>query len=140
MSSDYCSSEKSTDCKSSSSECKCKMNDKLATKIQNYWKKYFPDALILPIIGFPSNSGGVMTLTHTMGGPQMSIDGLISKSPLANNALYSVECSDNKYLNLYEIMIPDIPGFKGEPSTAEVYVKALGDCGLDVAGVHFHWW
>lgn len=139
---------------SSSSKEECVVDDKLAKSIEKLWKKYFPDALLLPVIGLPSNSGGVGTLTHTMGdGHLMSINGLVSKSPLANNALYSFECAkpvkhdgkdhhcdDGKFLNLYEIMIPDLPGKDGEDSTAEYYVKLLGKYGLSVAGVHFHWW
>ncbi len=37
-------------------------------------------------------------------------------------------------------MIPDIPGAAGEESTANFYVRRLWELGLDVAGVHFHWW
>lgn len=143
--------------KSDSSSCKeeCVVDDKLAKLVERLWKKYFPDALLLPVIGLPSNFNGVATLTHTMGdGHLMSINGLVSKSALANNALYSFECAkpakhhndhdclckDSKYLNLYEIMIPDIPGKDGEDSTAEYYVKLLSKYGLSPAGVHFHWW
>ncbi len=60
------------------------------------------DAFLLPVIGYPSNNYGV--LTHTDGsGVMMKIDQLTSKSPLANNALYSAECSHHHYLNLYDI-------------------------------------
>jgi hypothetical protein len=98
----------------------------------------FTDAAVLPVIGYPSHSGGVVTITHGMD-HKMSINGLVSNSPLANNALYSVECTGGQFLNLYEAMIPDIPGKNGQPSTAQLYVNALRDNGLDVAGVHFHW-
>ncbi len=119
----------------------CLVDDNFALEVQGIWQAAFPDAALLPVIGYPSNSGGVGTLTHTMGtGMLMSINGLTSKSPLANNALYSFECTDSRYLNLYEIMMPDIPGENGEDSTAEIYVKLLYSYGLSVAGVHFHWW
>ena len=128
---------------SSSSSCSsdCLVDDRFARKVEDIWKEAFPDASLLPVIGFPSNSGGVGTLTHSMGdGMLLSINGLPSKSPLSNNALYSFECSKGHYLNLYEIMIPDIPGRDGDDSTAEIYVKLLSKYGLSVAGVHFHWW
>lgn len=119
----------------------CVVNDNLARQVEALWKQAFSDASLLPQIGLPSNSKGVLTLTHTDGsGNLMKINGLPSKSPLANNALYSAECSRDKYLNLYEIMLPDIPGEDGEPSTAEFYVNQLGQQGLSVSGVHFHWW
>lgn len=75
----------------------------------------------------------MISLIHKMGvGYLMKINGQPSKLPLANNALYSVECSKNKFLNLYEIMIPDIPG---NESTAEIYVNALYNQGFDVVDV-----
>ena len=134
---------------SSKSSCDdCIVNDEVALAIQAQWKKAFSDASLLPVIGLPSNGNGVGTLTHTMGdGHFMRINGLISKSPLSNNALYSFECAESeddssvvKYLNEYEIMIPDIPGRNGHKSTGEYYVKLLAKYGLSVAGVHFHWW
>lgn len=132
----------SSDSDSSRSCNKCRViDDCSAEKLLKVWKRAFCDAIILPVIGYPSNSGGVVTITHTMGDSVLlNINGLASKSPLANNALYSAECIDGHYLNLYEIMIPDIPGKCGEESTAEIYVNALRDKGLNVAGVHFHWW
>lgn len=127
------------------SECnncqkRCVVTDKLAREIEALWKSAFHDAALLPVIGLPSNNHGVLTLTHTDGsGNMLKINGLPSRSPLSNNALYSAECSKGQYLNLYEVMIPDIPGADGRESTAEIYVKLLGECGLNVAGVHFHW-
>lgn len=117
------------------------LTDDMARRIEQVWKEHFPDATILPVIGYPSNSGGVVTLTHSMGtGHLLHINGLPSKSPLSNNALYSAEISNGRYLNLYEIMIPDIPGANGCPSTAQVYVNALYKLGLTPSGTHFHWY
>lgn len=116
------------------------ITDEKARQIEQLWKLSFPDASIFPIIGLPSNNKGVVTLTHTMGdGKLMTINGLASRSPLANNALYSSEVSNGRYLNLYEIMVPDVPGQNGQPSSGSRYVNALAANGLDVAGVHFHW-
>ena len=121
--------------------CKdCVVNDKVAKRVEKLWKDAFQSALLLPVIGYPSNADGVATLTHQLNDSHpMKLNGLVSKSPLANSALYSFECSDGKYINLYEIMLPDIPGKHGEISTAQYYVKLLGKYGLDVAGFHFHW-
>jgi len=116
------------------------MNDELAHAVERLWRQSFDEAMLIPVIGVPSTADGVMTLTHDMGDDLMSINGQPSRSPLANYALYSAECSQNLYLNLYEVMIPDIPGRHGNYSTAEFYVNRLRDLGLDVAGVHFHWW
>ena len=117
------------------------MNDQIAAQVAAEWKKVFSDASLFPVIGLPSNNKGVMTLTHTMGphAPPLMINGLASRSPLANNALYSSEVSGGKYLNLYEIMLPDIPGSNGEPSTTQRYVNAMARQGIDVAGNHYHW-
>jgi hypothetical protein len=74
-----------------------------------------------------------------MHGPLLKINGLPSKSPLSNNGLFSTEVRNGKYINLYEMMIPDIPGKDGERSTSQIYIDKLYKYNLDVAGVHFHW-
>ena len=120
----------------------CCIDDRLAEKILCIWKEYYADAFILPVVGFPSNNNNkVAVYSHTDGsGHLMRVNGLESKSPLANNALYSFECTRDKFLHFYEIMLPDIPGKNGERSTAQIYVNALKDNGLDVSGVHWHFW
>lgn len=115
------------------------MNDSVADHVTATWKEAFPDATLLPVIGKPSNNHGVMTLTHTMGGRPMTIDGLASRSPLANNALYSCEVTGGKYLNLYEIMLPDVPGQGGSPSSCQRYVRSASALGITIAGLHYHW-
>lgn len=122
-------------------DSQCGINDRLARNVERMWQRAFPSASLLPVIGYPSNNNNkVAVLTHMMDKNLMKINGLTSRSPLANNALYSFECSRDKFINLYEIMIPDLPGRRGEKSTAQIYINALRDNGLDVAGVHFHWW
>jgi hypothetical protein len=96
--------------------------------------------MLLPVIGLPSNNNKLAVLTHTMQGPPMLVNGLPVKSPLANNALYSFECENGKFLHLYEIMLSDIPGVDGARSTVQVYANALHANGLDVAGVHWHFY
>lgn len=85
----------------------------------------------------------VMLLTHQLGTMPMTLDGVTSMSPLANNALLSIECvtinGRKDWLMMYEIMIPDIPGVRGEASTAEVYRNSLNDQGLRIDGDHYHW-
>ena len=117
-----------------------KVDDKFARKVESLWKEYYEDATLLPIVGIPSTGGGVGLLTHTMGDDmKMLINNLKTLSPIANNALYSFEASQGKFINLYETMIPDMPGHNGSKSTGQIYLNALRDNGLDVAGVHFHW-
>jgi hypothetical protein len=115
------------------------MNDGVASLVLDVWRKAFHDAALLPVIGYPSKNQGVMTLTHTMGSPPMTIDGLVSRSPLANNALYSCEVSGGTWLNLYEIMLPDVPGLHGEPSSCQRYMNAAMKLGISVSASHYHW-
>lgn len=118
------------------------LDDIEADYLASLFKGLDPKAAVLPVIGYPSNANGVVTITHQIAGmPPMRINNLVSNSPLANNALYSAEYSGGYYQNLYEIMIPDVPSADPMvPSTADLYVKLLAAEGLDVAGVHFHWW
>jgi len=71
----------------------------------------------------------------------LKINGLESKSPLANAALFSTECTGGKFMNLYEMMLPEgnstVPGKK---SNAQLYSEELGQRGVSVAGQHWHWW
>ena len=121
------------------------LDNNTAISVVNVWRQLFPDAAPLPGIGMPSQNKGVLTLTHTatMRGmapmPPMTINGLPSNSPLANNALASHEVSNGRWLNLYEIMLPEIPGTNGAPSSVQRYVDALIAQGVDVAGNHYHW-
>jgi hypothetical protein len=119
----------------------CFIDDARAQRIVDIWKNYgFSDATLLPVIGFPSKAQGVGTLTHTTGdGMLLSINGLVSKSALSNNALQSFECSDGKYINLYEIMISDYPGKDGRISTVQYYINCLIKSGLSVSASHYHW-
>jgi virulence-associated protein VapD len=128
------------DCQmASQTERQAKVNDHLAKQVEKIWKAEYKGATLLPVVGIPSKSGGVGVLTHTMDSNLMRINGLESKSPLSNNALYSFESIAGKFVNLYEIMVPDLPGRDGQKSTGQIYLNALRDNGLDVAGVHFHW-
>lgn len=120
-------------------------DDAAAEQVANVWKAMFPDAAVLPVIGYPSKSKGVMTLTHSgnvVGMPPMApmtINGVSSGSPLANNALYSAEPTAAGFLNLYETMLPDVPGTNGSPSLGTRYKDALQMLGIEVDGDHYHW-
>jgi len=117
------------------------MTDCLAKQIECLWKQAFCDATILPELGVPSCACGVMTLTHNLGKcvPKVKINGLTSLSILANNAFYSAEVSCGKWLNLYQIQIPDIPGKNGCKSSGEVYNEALVKLGISIEGDHYNW-
>ncbi len=118
------------------------VTDDLARQIEAEWKAAFPDTFLLPAIGLPSQGKGAGTLTHTLA-PYFTvlqrINGLASMAPLANNALYSFENSRGKCINLYEVLLPDLPGVGGERSTVQIYINALEAEGIEVAGRHFHW-
>jgi hypothetical protein len=117
----------------------------MAEQVASVWKTLFPDAAVLPVIGYPSHGRGVMTLTHSGNvsglppSPPMTINGVPSSSPLANNALYSAELTPHGYLNLYETMLPDVPGKNGAPSLGSRYKNALQAFGIEVDGDHYHW-
>ncbi len=121
------------------------LDDAMAEQVTSVWKAMFPDAAVLPVIGYPSHGKGVMTLIHSgnvVGQPSshpMTINGVSSGSPLANNALYSAELTPHGYLNLYETMLPDVPGKNGSPSLGSRYKNALQTLGIEVDGDHFHW-
>ena len=120
-------------------------DDRAAEQVANVWKAMFPDAAVLPVIGYPSKNKGVMTLTHSgnVAGmpamPPMTINGVSSASPLSNNALYSAEPTAHGFLNLYETMLPDVPGTNGSPSLGTRYKDALQMMGIEVDGDHYHW-
>lgn len=71
--------------------------------------------------------------------PNMKIDGIATRSEFWNSYAFSSECSDGKYVNGFEVQLPDLLGEKGEPSIVQIYLKALGDNDLTPAGVHIHW-
>jgi hypothetical protein len=118
------------------------LNDDICRKCENVFKKFDPNATILPGIGLPSQNNGVCTILHGMpGSNKLKINGLESSSPLANAALFSTECAQGKTLNLYEMMLPEgLSSIPGEKSNVEKYVEELNDSGINVAGSHWHWW
>jgi hypothetical protein len=128
-------------------DCECNpccapvMTDCLAREIECIWKQAFCDSILIPCIGVPSTARCVMTLTHTMGkcAPKIRLNGLESRSPLVNNAFYSAEVSGGKWLNLYQVMIPDIPGKCGCKSSGEIYTEALVKLGISIEGDHYNW-
>lgn len=118
-----------------------KMTDSLAKEVECLWKKAFCKATILPVLGVPSCNECVMTLTHAMGEcvPKVSINGLKICSMLANNGFYSAEVSCGRWVNLYQVMLPNIPGCNGCKSSGEVYNEALIKFGISVEGDHYNW-
>jgi hypothetical protein len=76
------------------------------------------------------------------GAKNLKINGLESKSPLANAALFSSECSNGKFLNLFEIMLESgLPAMgSGEKSNAELYADELNRRQVGTNVSHFHWW
>ena len=113
-------------------EC-CIVDKKLEDELVCLWKQFTDDV-------DPSTENGVILIAH--GLPVKitnTINGLVSKSPLVSHGLYSAECSAGKYINLYEIIIPDIPGCNGEDSTGKIFAKILSKYDIYTDGDHFHW-
>lgn len=119
--------------RSKGSKC-CKITDCYAKEVEKVWKDCFCTARLLPVIGYPDCNHGVMTLTHAPDDGKIKVDGLCSNSIVLNNAFYSSECVDGKYLNLYRVTLEDIPGKCGRLSTVQIYVNELAKLCLDVAG------
>jgi hypothetical protein len=121
--------------------CCPEMTDCLAKQIECIWRKAFCDATIIPKLGVPSCACSVMTLTHTLGNcaPCVSINGLKSKSMLTKNAFYSTEVSCGKWINLYQIVLPNIPGKCGCKSSGEIYTEALTKLGISLGGDSYTW-
>ena len=121
--------------------CSPCMNDCLARQIECIWKGLFCDATIIPTLGMPSCNGGVMVLTHQLGNciPNQKINGLCVKSMLANNAYYSAEVSDCKWVNLYQALIPNVAGKCGCKSSNDVYTEALVKWGISIDSSELVW-
>lgn len=136
-----CGESKNQCCSEFVNCCEPIMTDCLAIKIECIWKQAFCDAILIPIIGVPSCSCGVMTLTHSLGNciPKSIINGLVTLSSLANNAFYSAEVSCGKWINLYKIIIPNIPGNCGCKSTGELYTNELVKLGISIEGDYYDW-
>jgi len=129
----------------SSSSSACNITDDTCTNLSKLFQVLDPNATALPDIGLPSQGNGVCTITHQMAGtPHMLINGDECKSILCNNALFSTECTaSGHYLNLYEIMIDDIPSVDNSTgvirSSSQFYADSISRSGLSVSGLHTHW-
>ncbi|AAV50984.1 hypothetical protein [Acanthamoeba castellanii mimivirus] len=121
--------------------CPPLVDDCLAKKLECLWRQCFCDARLIPEFGVPCQSDGVAVITHTLGRGlcNLKINGLKSQSILANNSFYSVEVSGCKWLNLYEIQLPDVPGKNGCKSSGEIYTEALVKLGISVEGDGYRW-
>ncbi len=116
------------------------MNDGMVHQLETLWKFVFPDTMLL--LGSSSGNNGINFLTYSLGSNMLlQMNGLTSSSSslLAKNAFYSVECYHGKYINLYEIKLPDILGRNGELSTVQFYINTLEEQGLDVTGNSPSW-
>lgn len=119
--------------------CPPVVDDCLAKEILCLFKQAgFCDA---SLIGLPSCNDCVLTLTHSLGNclPCLKINGLPTKSIIANNAFYTAEVSNCKFLNLYQITLPDVAGSCGCKSSTEVYTEALVRLGISVDSNSSNW-
>ena len=133
--------EKRNECCEKRNECCPVMDDCLAKEIECLWKQCFCDATIVPCLGVPSQTCGVLWLTHTLGKclSKSKINGLCVKSSLVRNAQYTAEVSDGQWVNLYSVRLPNIPGKCGCKSSTEVYVEALAKLCISVEGDTYGW-
>jgi hypothetical protein len=117
------------------------MTDCLAEEIACIWQNAFCDAQIIPKLGVPSCACGVMTLTHSLNQYlcDMKINGLTIKSMVANNAFYSAEVSCGKWVNLYQITLPDIPGRDGCKSSIEIFTEILAKSCISIDSIGNSW-
>ena len=76
-------------------DCAQPITDEVANELLQMWSEHFPGVVALTM---PSTANGVFTLAYGMDGPNMRLNGLISKSPLANFGLFSTEVSNGKYI------------------------------------------
>ena len=107
------------------------------------------------ILTKPEDAGpfqGVCTFLHKVPGMlDMTVNGVVTKTPLNNVALFSTECvsmtgADGSVQSLpysvYEIMVPDKPAVATAHgsivSQAQQYVHALGDNRVPPMAVHYH--
>lgn len=139
------------DCKSKDKR-ECNVDAKTRRKLDALWSSVFPDAG--PLVKVPIRGGKedgplpTYTLSHTLKQAEGSgwtdefvftINGLVVRSPLGIDAFFSTECSDNQYVNLYTVILPDIPGTDGDISTSQFYINRLAEEGLNVSGIMFKW-
>lgn len=90
---------------------------------------------------------GICFFAIDFHGDPLTINGYDSSSPLSTYALGSSELApkhDNPNkkanMNLFEVMMPDEPNFKGNLSQGQYYVKFLAEEGIPSSISHFHWW
>ena len=128
-SSSSCSKKKKT--RASHKKCKtnkcitCAITTDLSNKVLAKFSCSFPDAYLT----FKTSS--TITVTHTIPSwNHPKLNGVRTCSILTNNAFMTSECSDNNYLNLYQVILPDIPGSCGDDSTVEIFTKLLSKFGL----------
>ncbi|MHB1774187.1 MAG: hypothetical protein ACYCST_21160 [Acidimicrobiales bacterium] len=74
----------------------------------------------------------VLRIDYRFDLPHILIDGLKTKSSLANGASFSVEKINGEYFNLHETIIPDIAGKEGKPSLVNIAKTIIENLGLSV--------
>lgn len=121
------------------------IDSNLCEKIRKSYAEILNISLLnVPEVGKAKNN--ICMYALDFGLPCLNINGFESRSPLSNYAFGSSELSKNsenhqEYLNLFKIMIPDIPNWKnGGKSRSQMYVEFLDKEGLKASVAHFHWW
>lgn len=116
----------------------CRIDERFAYRLQQMWKRYFHDTK-------SSLERGIFTLTSRIECEPLLVNGIPSKSTLVNNGIYSLEFSEGKYINLFEVPVPDLRGDFGKKdayhhcTTVQFYIDELKNQGLNVTGVSRNW-
>ena len=130
----------------------CCISSRTRKKLDKLWGSTFADAG--PLEKKPlgdckeERKSNVYLLSHTLRRCdqdqwtdifRFTINGLVVRSPLGLDSFFSSECSKGRYVNLYTVILPDIPGRNGDISTSQFYINLLAQEGLNVSGIMFNW-
>lgn len=106
-------------------------DDNYSKKIQSQFQQCYNTTNLI------CKGNGLITITHFLPLPSYKITGQTTKSLISSQVIYTAECTEDTFLNLYQINLPDIPvkcmvdcKVRIEETTGEIYTKLLAKYGL----------